>query len=434
MPSDAVQGFFNDGHSFGRAMFHDIVMTKLMFVAALFLVVQWHVRTAFARAPWMRSVKESWGHAKRNVRRIGLNIIILHVYFNPSMPEFIQRRKFTGSLALIYVETYLLYHAVRYLAYRTIPKDLNRASVVEDHKPPVVEDSAGARTSILEPLLMLEDAYIEDEDPDPRWDDDPDDDGGEDDLTDSMYMDLTVGFHSILPIFIIQVALLLFYINELNDPDSDTKDEHKVEFGYWIIGVLIQLFAGQQQLGSGYNKRWWRKLLKADPVAETSKVSKQTLYLYDKIPVTYLKEWQFRSFMDFVVNSVARDLIMFTFPIMLCVEEPLDFVKDCTAVFFMVSLDDLGFEKAKTVAQMMVRLKFNIYYEHLKVHAGLDLEIPLRFTEDEAKSAEFDPMAWDQFENQREYVSPHLKETTLLEYMRSNIEPGSGGSARTSTA
>eukprot|EP00421_Protoceratium_reticulatum_P061043 CAMPEP_0168487160 /NCGR_PEP_ID=MMETSP0228-20121227/67492_1 /TAXON_ID=133427 /ORGANISM="Protoceratium reticulatum, Strain CCCM 535 (=CCMP 1889)" /LENGTH=410 /DNA_ID=CAMNT_0008503767 /DNA_START=30 /DNA_END=1264 /DNA_ORIENTATION=- len=410
MPSDAVQGFFNDGHSFGRAMFHDIVMTKLMFVAALFLVVQWHVRTAFARAPWMRSVKESWGHAKRNVRRIGLNIIILHVYFNPSMPEFIQRRKFTGSLALIYVETYLLYHAVRYLAYRTIPKDLNRASVVEDHKPPVVEDSARGGTSILEPLLMLEDAYIEDEDPDPRWDDDPDDDGGEDDLTDSMYMDLTVGFHSILPIFIIQVALLLFYINELNDPDSDTKDEHKVEFGYWIIGVLIQLFAGLVE-----------EIAESNPVAETSKVSKQTLYLYDKIPVTYLKD-------------VARDLIMFTFPIMLCVEEPLDFVKDCTAVFFMVSLDDLGFEKAKTVAQMMVRLKFNIYYEHLKVHAGLDLEIPLRFTEDEAKSAEFDPMAWDQFENQREYVSPHLKETTLLEYMRSNIEPGSGGSARTSTA
>merc|ERR1719195_784566 len=48
-----------------------------------------------------------------------------------------------------------------------------------------------------------------------------------------------------------------------------------------------------------------------------------------------------RLIWDFLINAVARAIICGTAPIMLCVEGPLDFVKDATAVFFIIKLDDI---------------------------------------------------------------------------------------------
>merc|ERR1712039_119727 len=52
-----------------------------------------------------------------------------------------------------------------------------------------------------------------------------------------------------------------------------------------------------------------------------------------------------RFFLDFMINAVARSIIRGTVPIMLCVEGPLDFVKDVTAVFFILKLDDIDSDK-----------------------------------------------------------------------------------------
>lgn len=58
---------------------------------------------------------------------------------------------------------------------------------------------------------------------------------------------------------------------------------------------------------------------------------------------------------------------MYTFPIMLSVEDPLDFVKDCTAVLFISQLDDI--EKARPLAEILIKLKYE------QIWAGLPLKM-----------------------------------------------------------
>lgn len=401
-----MQAFFNDTHVFFRAIFVNIFMSPVMLVLAIAVMLEWHIRKTFTHAEFMQTLRTWLGRPSTHMRRLALNILILQIYFDPDMPLFIQRRKFTCSVMAVVVETIVIRHGSRLLARR--------------HRQGQEEEGKDEELPLRRRLLSV-DLEEPEADLDPRWDDDPDAEPAAD-LTESMYMDLTVAFHSIVPIFIVQLALMAFYMNELNDPNSDTKDEKNVQFGYWVVGVMIQLYAGEQQLGSPYNSKFWKQVLLADEQNPIRRVSEQTLKVYDRIPLTYRTVWEMRSWMDFIINSVARDMLMYTFPIMLCVEGPLDFVKDCCAVFFITTLDDTGFEKAKSVPQMMVRLKFNIFFDHLKATTGQDCDIPLRFTKDEAESAKFDPMVWDQFEKQREYVSPYLQQTKLLDYMMDNIQ------------
>lgn len=88
-----------------------------------------------------------------------------------------------------------------------------------------------------------------------------------------------------------------------------------------------------------------------------------------------------RSYMDCLVNSIARDIILYTFPLMLCVEGPLDFVKDCTAIFFLTTLDDTGPEKPRTLSQMLARLKFNIFYEYQMSREKQEHKITVKFSD-----------------------------------------------------
>mmetsp|Transcript_69368 Transcript_69368/g.206604 ORF Transcript_69368/g.206604 Transcript_69368/m.206604 type:complete len:407 (+) Transcript_69368:70-1290(+) len=400
---DAVEAVYDDFHAFFRVFFVHLFVRPIMLLLALATMVQWHVRKSFNWAEFVQPLRNALGRPSTYGRRVALNVLILQIYFDPDMPDFVQHRKFFLSVLAIIFETIILRHGLKLLAIQIKGKEMDA--------PPL-------RSRLLE-LQAIEEPEV---DLDPRWDDDPDAEPGGD-LTESMYMDLTVGFHSILPIFIIQLSLMAFYIDELNDPSSDTKDSSKVEFGYWLVGVLIQLFAANQLLGSPYNGQFWKQVLTADPENPVCKVSEKSVRVFGVVQCRYWRVWLIRSWMDFLVNSIARDMLMYTFPIMLCVEEPLDFVKDCCAVFFITTLDDTGFEKAKTIPQMMVRLKFNIFYDHIKTTKGEDQEIPLKFTKDEAESAKFDPMVWDQFEKQRGYVSPFLPQAKLLDHMMDNVEP-----------
>merc|ERR1712151_52246 len=67
-----------------------------------------------------------------------------------------------------------------------------------------------------------------------------------------------------------------------------------------------------------------------------------------------------RQCMDFGVNAVVRSIVLHTFPILLSVEDPLDFVKDCTAVFFITTLDDLDFPK--DLIEMGIKMKFQLLW------------------------------------------------------------------------
>merc|ERR1712110_1374891 len=56
-----------------------------------------------------------------------------------------------------------------------------------------------------------------------------------------------------------------------------------------------------------------------------------------------------RYMFDLTVNGIVRPIIMAVAPIMLSTEEPLDFIKDALALFFITQLDD--FDDAKTPCQ-----------------------------------------------------------------------------------
>lgn len=51
---------------------------------------------------------------------------------------------------------------------------------------------------------------------------------------------------------------------------------------------------------------------------------------------------------------------MFTFPVLLCTEGPLDFVKDCTAIFFLTTLDDLDESDNCSVEEQIVKIKLDM--------------------------------------------------------------------------
>jgi len=81
------------------------------------------------------------------------------------------------------------------------------------------------------------------------------------------------------------------------------------------------------------------------------------------IPVSFKRWWYIRLFFDVTINVGARNLVMFTFPILLGSEAPLDFVKDCLAVFFITTLDDLDSDDYKSIEQMMIIVKYRLYMD-----------------------------------------------------------------------
>eukprot|EP00812_Abedinium_dasypus_P009333 NODE_3029_length_840_cov_299.026752.p1 GENE.NODE_3029_length_840_cov_299.026752~~NODE_3029_length_840_cov_299.026752.p1 ORF type:complete len:257 (+),score=79.76 NODE_3029_length_840_cov_299.026752:3-773(+) len=158
----------------------------------------------------------------------------------------------------------------------------------------------------------------------------------------------------------------------------------KVKYGFWFIAIMLQLFAADSQLGNSTNFRWWGHLLGWDEppkevqgggemekmhvdVVKQRRADLETIRRLTRSrlgpPTTYKLVWWMRFLCDWAVNGMAKQLVLCIFPIMLCVEEPLDFVKDCTALFFMTMLDDLS--PARTWNQLMVVLKFKVAYDEL---------------------------------------------------------------------
>jgi len=426
---DLVAAFYRLGHDVTQFLFVHIFQSDLRLFIGFVLVLQWHLRIALQAESWMKPVQAVLGAPRRNLRRFGLDVIVLQLFYDPDMPDFVKKRRFVASMLFILFENVALFELSKWLAEK-LGSTKESESKGEDNTESneegyqELEDADDGRRRLSEVLgystpfqLMINMTEAENLD-DPRWDkdDDPDNDGKAGDGTENLYMDLTTPISGVTPVFFIQIFLMMFYCSDMNDPDSDTKKPNKVEFGYWIVGVLVQLYAGEQQLGKPYNSKYWMSLLKlqnpdtGEECENTAAVASQEAKFYDCIRgLTYKHEWQLRSWMDYLVNSVIRDFIMFTFPIMLAVEEPMDFVKDCTAIFFLTTLDDFPFEKQKQRAQMLTRLKFNMCYERLKQHGfAADPIIPLPFTVEEAASVVYNPMEWDQFETQREYVSPYF--------------------------
>mmetsp|Transcript_65483 Transcript_65483/g.191627 ORF Transcript_65483/g.191627 Transcript_65483/m.191627 type:complete len:532 (-) Transcript_65483:94-1689(-) len=251
------------------------------------------------------------------------------------------------------------------------------------------------------------------------------------------------------------IGLIMFYMKDLNK-NRNTHVSGDFHYGLWMVAVIFQMHAGDQQVGVPFNTKFWmhilgkprilerlsnfvtganedssktrepllhkedrlksalqkmrlpprqvEKLLRRDMTDEDVKVLedisnkedrnedpeasataaffkrmnveleddfKKMLGLEESLqyvgslwhrvflffPLKFQIEWIIRCGMDFMVNSFARTIILYTVPIMVCVEHPMDCVKDLTAVMFVTTLDNLDGD-AKDLAEILVKLKY----------------------------------------------------------------------------
>jgi len=271
-------------------------------------------------------------------------------------------------------------------------------------------------------------------------------------------------------VWIVQIMLVGLYVQEISSFDKQQHAE-KVDFAYWLIAVMFQIYAGDSQMGEAYNQKFWRHILvgrtavspaSAEPLlglglpgttstflpgTQASSWSpgygserpvfqgspsppparleeeeeereedqmrrsfellgscRYNIHLVLNMP--FWHEWRLRSVMDFTVNCVARSIIFYSVPLMVCIEEPLDFVKDLTAVMFITLLDDIPGDP-KDLKEMAVKTKFGLYrqpaqslWQIIKSHCGYEIlkdnnKLPLNRFEKEFVNA---PQNADKFQ------------------------------------
>uniref|UniRef100_A0A7S1EXT2 Uncharacterized protein n=1 Tax=Noctiluca scintillans TaxID=2966 RepID=A0A7S1EXT2_NOCSC len=147
---------------------------------------------------------------------------------------------------------------------------------------------------------------------------------------------------------------------------------------------MIQLFSANGQLGRSYYPAWWNALAKLDDEFRMSgdgSVWDQLKQMFGFLPthqrklghlkhrvlgvkVPYNVDWTTRRGMDWFVNSVIRETIKFTTPILVNSEEPLDFVKDCMAIFFLTQLDDLTEDFSLSILELRALVKYSIVHRN----------------------------------------------------------------------
>uniref|UniRef100_A0A7S1MAB7 Ion transport domain-containing protein n=1 Tax=Alexandrium catenella TaxID=2925 RepID=A0A7S1MAB7_ALECA len=471
-PPDKIKTFFKQTKKIA-ANLKPLLLNDFMFYTSIVLILQWHIRFGFADVIHHKLFKDARGGKKwtkaqvkpmMTPRRLGLNVLIFVIYYDDQPPWFLEdilhNRPFVCSVGLVFLDTVVLFYSFMILGW-SLSKHNHRGT---------------------EPAKSNE--YI-----DPL--DESEDDGHcpEKFEATNVYEDLTMQFRRVTPVWIVQMALVALYIEQLNK-DKDTKDVNQVDYAYWVIAVIFQMHGGDAQVGEPFNALYWNRILNSNMVADLqanvkwligggkddseNDASKQPLmddgerspqhlasaqdleelvktavdkatsaearrpdstvneYLA-KLPAEIVNmvleentlqetmwrrsfnfvggcwhkcfwvldtkiclEWQIRRFMDFTVNSVARGIILYTVPIMVCVEGPLDFVKDLTAVMFMTTLDDS--DTKREVEEILVKLKYELYREGSAGDDGEnDAEIKISLTDWEKKYAK-DAKQSDKFE------------------------------------
>lgn len=133
--------------------------------------------------------------------------------------------------------------------------------------------------------------------------------------------------------FFVQFALVLFYVYSLNDK-SEFKRVQDVSYVKWMVAVFLTVIVGNKEAGAEFDFEFWETLY-LDPLGLRSA---KLFYCID-VPLRY--QWRTRAFFSFCVNLLFRQMILVTAPVMLSITDPMDFIKDALAVFFITKLDDL---------------------------------------------------------------------------------------------
>lgn len=153
------------------------------------------------------------------------------------------------------------------------------------------------------------------------------------------YMCVPKKFRRCTLYFFVQGGLIAYFVFFLND-DTETRSVENVSILKWLIGLVITAIAGDDQAGATYDWLFWRRMFVNIRDRHTLPCENAARKIFWCVPVSLGFEWRVRQAMDFTVNVLFRAILIGLAPILLCVEGPMDFIKDVLAIFFIVQLDD----------------------------------------------------------------------------------------------
>lgn len=382
--TDILACSFNAMFAYANDIFEPLLINKSMVVISILTIVQWHFRFHGGL------LAKQWGRPSIKLHRMAMNVLILQVYYNP-LSRWIKHRPFVTSLLLIITDTFAFF------VFRLIKRCCVKCACAEKAKQRELIDiqamghGYGSQYWLRDPTE--EDADVADLDETGMLE------------ARSIYTDVTRGIGKTTVVWVAQSILVIFLVVYLNS-DKHSKDLLECKFVNWICAVALQLYLGDTNLGGNTSIHFWGKLWKSDlkDIGPDSWVIRRQTpvtwclwklppvahFCIDKSPLdkllTFRIRWLFRFVFDVSINVVARNLIMFTFPILIITEDPLDFVKDCLAVFFVTTLDDIDSTDVKSIHQMIIILKYRLYFNdvieagHPHEHSGYRKLLP---TEDD---------------------------------------------------
>jgi len=303
-----------------------------------------------------------------NIRTLGKSIIVLQLYYSTMFgagTDNSSPKAFTASCAYLFFDEAILTCLMASLKQcrkkeddTEWPQEPRRTSTSSSSRCWRLQGLFGAASGRLEEgLTHLEERLVKKPDPgETIWEQDAAEEEQKDKSW-NVYMDFRKPARKTLVVFFAQFGLFMYYLFELNGSEDDddspgtlSHSPNNVSIVKWAFAVALLMVAGDEETGPRFGSIYWTdKLNRAfkkkhcglwcASCQELMENQQHDVACFCCMPPRL--HILFRIFCDFSINAVARAVICGTAPIMLCVEGPLDFVKDATAVFFIIKLDDV---------------------------------------------------------------------------------------------
>jgi len=255
-----------------------VLGTLPCFILGIIMVMVWHIVHGWT--------KHQLHHF---IREFSLGVIVLNIFGNSNFPMWVHENPFSISSFILCVEAIIF----RVMDWLNVKRDMKK-------NPKKYE-----QISDLQAL--------------------------------NRYQLLSTNFMNVFLLFVSQGTLGLFYVYALNGRKG--KWDHSSGWR-WFIGFLVCNLAGEDEAGASFAYPFWLKLQNA--ATTNPKMQGKKSRICGCIHMKYEHEIKCRMVMSMVVNMFIHRIIFCTAPILMSVaDKPLDFIKDCLAVFFITKLDDL---------------------------------------------------------------------------------------------
>lgn len=152
------------------------------------------------------------------------------------------------------------------------------------------------------------------------------------------FQDIGTSLVHLVVLLLAQMTFFTFFVGEMMHPAAMTPSAYK----YWAAAIPMQIISRNLMGRSFCNEiQFWNLLFHASAEAGTQlqrEFGGKTITIAAN-PVRIC----IRALMSFYVNNISMSLVAITLPLfMMTAPTDIDFVKDCFAVVFITTLDDVG--------------------------------------------------------------------------------------------